>query len=105
MRQFDIDTSKMIRQYAGQDGAVTSLAVTSNETLLASGSSAGSIRLWNAADGSDKGSLVGHVGVVVDVVGNLPLAQAAIASQRYTAGADTSQRKRQSAQPVASVCQ
>jgi WD40 repeat protein len=53
------------RPLAGQVGAATALATAGG--LVATGSANGEIRLWNAADGADRLTLLGHDGAVSDV--------------------------------------
>lgn len=55
--------------------------------------------------GPDGEETAGHVSVVVDVVDDLPLAQAAVAGQRHAARADATQRQRHGAQRLAPVRQ
>ena len=52
------------RAFAGHVGAVQSMVLSADATLLASGNETGAIRLWNVADGADRLSLMGHTGPV-----------------------------------------
>jgi WD40 repeat protein len=56
------------RELLDQPGAVRSLTISPNSTLVASGSEAGAVKLWNLADGADRLQLLGHDGPVRGVV-------------------------------------
>lgn len=58
---------QVLRTYAGQPGEPTTLVLSSDGGLLAAASRTGHVKLWNAADASDRHMLAAHLGAVTDV--------------------------------------
>ncbi len=65
-RLYDLATGKE-RQLAGHRDFVSGLAFSPDDTLLATGSMDGTIRLWNTADGTANAALPGHIQETTDV--------------------------------------
>lgn len=57
----------ILLQLSGHDGAVTDVAISADNTLIASSSADGTVRVWDANDGSQRFLLSGHAGVVNSV--------------------------------------
>ncbi|MEP0762056.1 MAG: WD40 repeat domain-containing protein [Chloroflexota bacterium] len=64
---WDLQTGQSIRQFAGHNGPVWSLDMSSDNRLMASGSSDGSVILWDYATGEVLRRFAGHTGWVFDV--------------------------------------
>lgn len=58
---------KVLHTYADQPGEPTILALSADGSLLASGSRSGHVKLWNAADATDRYVLAAHHGPVADM--------------------------------------
>lgn len=63
----DVDSLRENRRLLGHAGAVTSMAVSSDGTMLASGSADRSVRLWDLEDGRERAMLLGHTHTVQGV--------------------------------------
>jgi WD40 repeat protein len=61
---FNGETGEALRSLAEQPGPVSSLALTADSALVASGSEGGTIKFFNAADGADRLALTGHAGPI-----------------------------------------
>lgn len=61
VRLFDVLQAKELKAFAGQPGAATALAVTSDFDQLATGSATGQLKFWKI-DGTDLKGLAGHTG-------------------------------------------
>jgi WD40 repeat protein len=63
----DLDTGDVVRTFEGHAGRVESFAVTGDGKTLVTGGGDASIRIWNTADGVEKGVLTGHRGALLRV--------------------------------------
>lgn len=66
VRVFNV-ADAVARELTDQPGPVRSLTINPNATLVATGSEAGAVKLWNLADGADRLQLFGHDGPVRSV--------------------------------------
>ncbi len=59
--RWDLKTQRVIRRYYGHMSAIDDLAVSPDGRLLASGSSDGTVRIWDAETGKELAVLRGHI--------------------------------------------
>jgi WD40 repeat protein len=68
IRQWDLATFAMIRQFEGHTRRVNTLAVSADGTLLLSGAADYTMRLWDVATGEELARFEGHTTQVLDVI-------------------------------------
>jgi len=57
---FDVQTGQLLRTFVGHTQLVTTVAFSTDGSVLASGSSDNSVRLWSVATGAELRTLAGH---------------------------------------------
>lgn len=68
VRLVDLNTGEATVKFTKGDPQVTAVGISSNNALVAVAEQAGRVRLYNYADGAERGVLAGHTGAVADVV-------------------------------------
>ncbi|MFP6750611.1 MAG: hypothetical protein VB855_02960, partial [Pirellulaceae bacterium] len=68
LRALNVEDGAVLRTFEGQQGAVASVVLNKDGTLVASGNAEGTIRFWKTEDGAAQGLIQGHAGPVHAVV-------------------------------------
>ncbi|MEE2686008.1 MAG: WD40 repeat domain-containing protein [Planctomycetota bacterium] len=64
LRALNVEDAAVLRTFEGQQGAVASVMLNKDGTLVASGNAEGTIRFWKTGDGASQGLIQGHAGPV-----------------------------------------
>ena len=67
LRLVDVNQGTVIREFPRSESPWTAVAAAANGTLVAAADKVGNIRLYNPADATPRGVLIGHTGAVNDL--------------------------------------
>lgn len=81
---FGVANGQLVRALEGLPESTGCVAVSPNNTTVAAAGENGIVKLWNLADGADRGMMAGHQGAVNDVVFHPDNAQVATAGEDGT---------------------